>query len=124
MKTTSIFVSLITALVLLAGCSEHTPDRDHMPLLRARLFQLQQAVKGGDRAAIDSLMSIRIIDNRQGSDSLLNFIYGADRSLSFDRFDNYDIVYFAPSRRRSVKRYNAGGLPFFYTIGLKPFSVI
>jgi len=93
MKTTSIFVSLITALVLLAGCSEHTPDRDHMPLLRARLFQLQQAVKGGDRAAIDSLMSIRIIDNRQGSDSLLNFIYGADRSLSFDRFDNYDIVY-------------------------------
>ncbi len=93
MKRESIAILVIVCIALIIGCEESTPDRDHMPVLRDRLFQLQQAVKGGNRAAVDSLLSVRIIENGQSSDSLLNFIYGADRSLSFGRFDNYDIVY-------------------------------
>ncbi|UCD63522.1 MAG: hypothetical protein JSW34_12370 [Candidatus Zixiibacteriota bacterium] len=80
-------------LLLLTGCGQETPSRDQIPPLRQRLFDLQQAVYNHDRAAIDSLLSVKIISRDQGSDSLLSFVYGPAGDFPFERFGNYDIVY-------------------------------
>lgn len=80
-------------LVLLSGCAEKTPTRDHIPLLKRKIYDLQQAVKSKNQAAIDSLLSVKIISRGQSSDSLLTFVYGADGDFGFERFANYDITY-------------------------------
>ena len=80
-------------VVVLAGCAEKTPTRDHIPLLRQKIYDLQQAVKSGNPATVDSLLSVRIISHGQSSDSLLKFIYGAGGDFEFERFGNYDITY-------------------------------
>ena len=75
-----------------AGCGEvATPSRDHIPLLKQRLFELQVAVAAKDRAAIDSLLSVDILSNEQGSDSLLAFVYGANDDYLFAQFGKYEI---------------------------------
>ena len=68
-----ILIVLASLALLAAGCSEETPSRDHIPLIKERVYLLQQAVKEKNRAAIDSLMSSEILSYRQGSDSLLRF---------------------------------------------------
>lgn len=84
---------ILLGLMVIWGCSEETPRRDQIPILKGRLLDLQTAVKAHDRAAIDSLLSVKILDREQSSDSLLNFIYGADGALEFSHFGNYDIIY-------------------------------
>ena len=44
-------------------------------------------------AAIDSVLSVKILDIGQSSDSLLNFIYGADNSFEFELFGEPVIIY-------------------------------
>jgi len=88
-----VLVVLASLVLLAAGCSEETPSRDHIPLLKERVYLLQQAVKEKNHAAIDSLLSPKILSYQQDSDSLLNFVYGPDDSFAFERFGNCEIVY-------------------------------
>jgi hypothetical protein len=82
------------AVLMLISCGKKkNPSRDHYPILHEKLVKLQAAVIDRNRAAIDSLMSTVILDNGQSSDSLLNFVYGADRLLGFTRFGDYQIAY-------------------------------
>lgn len=93
MRKSIASVLAVSFLTLSIGCSVKAPKREHIPVLKEMLFKLQQAVKAQDRAAIDSLLSVRIISNNQNSDSLLRFVYGPDNDFAFERFGNYDIVY-------------------------------
>lgn len=81
------------AILIIGGCTEKSPKRDQIPLLRAQLLNLQTAVKNQNPAAIDSLLSVRTISKKQGADSLLSFVYGPDGNYPFERFGNYSIVY-------------------------------
>ena len=85
---------LIGITLLVAGCSEEkSPPRDQIPILRERLYSLEQVILRKDRAAIDSLLSTEILDYHESSDSLLNFVYGSDRDRSFVRLGDYQIFY-------------------------------
>ena len=88
-------VAAVVALILLAaGCDKKPPNRDHIPVLRQRLYDLQVSVAEKNRTAIDSLLSVSILENNQSSDSLLKFIYNYNDSyFPFERFGNYAIMY-------------------------------
>jgi hypothetical protein len=94
-------VLLLTAAALLAwqGCAERSPKRDQIPLLRENILKLQNAVKDHSRAAIDSLLSVKIISKNQGSDSLLNYVYGPQGQFPFERFGNCSIIYTSDKAR-------------------------
>ncbi len=92
--TIKVTVVLVLAMVMIyGGCEKKSPKRDQIPLLKEKVFGLQEAVKAENRAAIDSMLSVKIIDNGQSSDSLLSFVYGPDRSFAFERFGNCEIIY-------------------------------
>ncbi len=84
---------LVLIVLIMAGCGQKTPSRDHIPILRQRVFQLQEAIRERNRAAIDSLSSLRILSANQDSDSLLRFVYGPDDDYPFDRLGDYEIFY-------------------------------
>lgn len=88
-----VFIVVASMALLAAGCSEKTPSRDHIPLLKERVYLLQEAVNERDRAAIDSLMSPKISSHKQGPDSLLRFVYGPDGLFAFERFGDCRFVY-------------------------------
>ena len=91
-----VWIALIlTGLALIAGgCGEaELPSRDQIPILRQNLYALEQAISARDQAAIDSLLSVEILDAGQDSDSLLRFVYGATDDLPFHRLGDYDIFY-------------------------------
>ena len=87
-------IGLLAPLLFLGSCAEEKPPaRNHIPILKARLFSLQEAVKTQNRAAIDSLLSVQILDNDQNSDSLLEFAYGPDGGFEFRQFAVGEITY-------------------------------
>jgi len=96
MVRVSILVLLLFATGLLTvGCDaeQRTPPRDQIPILKQTVYALQERVKEKDRAAIDSLLSAKILDNQQSSDSLLSLVYGAGGDYAFRQFGNCEIFY-------------------------------
>ena len=89
----SIIIIMILSLLVLCGCKEEPPDRDHIPLLKQSLYALQEAVKSRNRAAVDSLLSVSILSHEQNSDSLLSYVYGPDRDFAFVQLALGEIVY-------------------------------
>jgi hypothetical protein len=89
----NIIVAIIITIVIAIGCGERTPKRDHIPIIKNNLLKLQTAVKENNRAAIDSLLSVSILDKDQSSDSLLSFIYGFDRLFLFEQFGMAEFFY-------------------------------
>lgn len=90
----SLVAAAFIACLALVSCSEKTPNRDHIPVLRQKLFELQEAVKEKNRAAIDSLLSVSILDNQQNSESLLELCYNdGGNYFFFERFGDYEIFY-------------------------------
>ncbi|MCH9024761.1 MAG: hypothetical protein IH931_05435 [candidate division Zixibacteria bacterium] len=95
-KTCMNYQIFVTAVMLtcLLGCAEkRTPSRDHIPLIKEKLSYLQNGVLTRNRAVIDSVLSVKILDIGQSSDSLLKFIYGADNSFAFEFFGEPVIIY-------------------------------
>lgn len=92
-KKTRALLTAGAIIVLSAGCGVKTPSRDHIPVLKERLYELQLAVADKNRAAIDSLLSVKMLDIDQSSDSLLSFVYGPDGNFAFEQFGNYEIAY-------------------------------
>ncbi len=84
---------LILSISLTLGCGEESISRDHIPILKAQLYKLQERVVDRDRAAIDSLMAVEILDEGLSSDSLLSFVYGSQSDFGFAYFGNALIVH-------------------------------
>ena len=76
-----------------ACSSEELPSREQIPILRSRLMALQKGLSERNRSAIDSLLSVDILDVHQDSDSLLRFVYGTDGGSSFSRLGDYTIFF-------------------------------
>ncbi|UCC44697.1 MAG: hypothetical protein JSU65_01850 [Candidatus Zixiibacteriota bacterium] len=96
---TRVFSFLAAVILLFCACGTETPSRDHIPLLQDRLYRLQVAVAAMNASAIDSLLSLQILEVDQSSDSLLNFVYGPAGGFDFQRFGNYEI-FFTDDRAR------------------------
>ncbi len=86
-----IFIILLALVV--NSCSDPTPKRNHIPVIKENLYNLQTAVVNKNYAAIDSLLSPKILDKNQSSDSLVRFVYGEDDIFAFEQFGKADIVY-------------------------------
>lgn len=81
-------------LLIGAGCEkEKLPSRDEIPILRERVYKLEQAVLHRSTAEIDSLASAEMLERGLSADSLLGLVYGPDRDRPFAKFDNYTIFY-------------------------------
>jgi hypothetical protein len=79
---------------LLIGCGgEELPSREQIPVLRGKLFALQKGLSERNRSAIDSLLSVDILDIHEDSDSLLRFVYGSDGSYPFKQLGDYTIFF-------------------------------
>lgn len=87
------FVGLVLLLAVVGCGPDKLPSRDHIPVLKQRLYALEQGLVAGDRAALDSMMSVKILDVGQDSDSLLRFVYGADGRWPFHRLGDYNIFF-------------------------------
>lgn len=96
---THFFIVLVSLVLVTVGCNEKTPSRDHIPLLKERVYLLQEAVKEKNLAAIDSLLSPKILSYKQDSDSLLRFVYGPNGQFAFNRFGNCEIAYTSDKAR-------------------------
>ena len=79
-------------LITLEGCKEKTPNRDYIPVIKQRVFLLQQAIKERSKVALDSLLTDEYA-SVSGADSVVQFSYGADPGFQFDRFGRTEIFY-------------------------------
>ncbi len=93
LKRQIITLLLGAIAITLPGCDQEPPSRNQIPILKKRLFRLQEAVKERNRAAIDSLLSLQILEINQSSDSLLRYTYKPDGSFEFSQFAIEGIVY-------------------------------
>jgi hypothetical protein len=85
---------IVTGAVLLGGCGgDELPSRDQIPILRQRVYALEESVRTRNRAALDSLLSVDILDAHENCDSLLSFVYGADGRFPFAKFGDYTIFF-------------------------------
>ncbi len=87
-------ICLPAALALaLVSCQEKTPNRDYIPILKQRVYLVQQAVKNRDASALDSLLTDDLKGEGRNADSLVRFVAGPDGQFRFDRFANCEIYY-------------------------------
>ncbi len=111
-----------SAIVLLScfGCEEErAPSRDQIPVIREVVFKIQEAVKAENLAAIDSLLSVKILDIDQSSDSLLTVAYGEDGMFSFAQFDLVSSSYVRDKARVNcviVDSEGNRGMPIEFTL--------
>lgn len=75
------------------------PSRDHIPAIRVQVLKLQNAMKQSNRAAIDSVSSVELLDAGLSSDSLLRFAYGSNGEFPFGRLADVRIAYTANRAR-------------------------
>lgn len=87
------FVCLFLSGLMSACGGEEFPSREQIPVLRSRLSALQKGLSERNRSAIDSLLSVDILDVHEDSDSLLRFVYGSDGGSSFSRLGDYTIFF-------------------------------
>jgi len=85
-------LTLSALLVSILGCSEKLPDRDYIPILKDRVYRVQEAVKSRGKNAIDSLLTESYADDG-GADSLVQFVYGTDPTFEFERFAKTEILF-------------------------------
>lgn len=86
-------ITCILVALLLTSCGQKKINRDYIPILKENLFKLQEAVKEQNLAQIDSLLSVKIIEKKQSSDSLIRYVYGPDNQFNFYQFGDAQITY-------------------------------
>lgn len=77
---------------LAVSCGEKKlPARTEIPLIKAAVSKVEAAVRDRNQAALDSLMSVRMLDKQLTSDSLISFVWGHIPIQRFARFSDCDI---------------------------------
>ena len=79
-------------IIVGAGCREKSPSRDYIPVIKQRIYVVQEAIKSRGKNAIDSLLTEDFAASG-GADSLVQFANGADPNFAFARFANTEIFY-------------------------------
>jgi hypothetical protein len=92
MKRIAAPTAIALLMVLAIGCKEKTPNRDFIPVLKKKVFLLQEAIKTRSRVALDTLLTNEYASN-SGADSVVQFAYGDEPGFEFDRFGRTEIFY-------------------------------
>jgi len=79
--------------VIAFGCGERIPKQDQMAVIRDRFSKVQAAIREQNVSALDSLSSRDMADEGLSVDSLLRFVFGAERAHAFARFGKYEFIY-------------------------------
>lgn len=79
-------------IIVVSGCKEKTPNRDYIPVIKQRVYLLQQAIKERSKGALDSLLTDEYA-SISGADSVVQFSNGEDPNFQFDRFGRTEIFY-------------------------------
>lgn len=74
------------------GCREKSPSRDYIPIIKQRIYAVQEAIKSRGKNAIDSLLTSDYAAGG-GADSLVQFANGSDPTFAFGRFAHTEIYY-------------------------------
>lgn len=82
----------VCAAAMLTGCKEKTPNRDFFPVIKQRVFLLQEAIRNRTATGLDSLLAPDYAE-RGGADSVVQFAYGEDPKFQFARFGETEIFY-------------------------------
>ncbi len=87
--------ALLSVVALVTwGCSgDDLPSRNQIPVIRQRVFALEEGIRARNRAGIDSLLSVDILDAKENTDSLLRFVYGSDDRFPFKKLGDYTIFF-------------------------------
>jgi hypothetical protein len=88
-----VLLPCIAVLIGVAGCKEKSPPRNQIPVLKETLYRLQVAVKEHNRAALDSLLSVKMLEYNQNGDSLIGIAHGRDRTFPFETFGGAVFLY-------------------------------
>lgn len=94
MKSVSQLCSIlvICQFMLISSCSEKKlPARAEIPLIKVAISRIEGAVRDRNQAALDSLMSIQMLERNLTSDSLISFVWGQIPIQRFARFSDCDI---------------------------------
>lgn len=92
-KSWILLLGSAVMLVAMTGCKEKSPPRNQIPILKETFNRLQKSVKDHNRASLDSLLSVKMLEYHQNGDSLLSVAYGGDDSFSFERFGDAVFLY-------------------------------
>lgn len=87
-----VAVACLCGVMLVLACKEKTPNRDFFPVIKQRVFLLQEAIRTRTKAGLDSLLSSDYAA-RGGADSVVQFAYGDDPDFQFARIGEAEIFY-------------------------------
>jgi hypothetical protein len=82
----------------MSGCEDELPSRDLIPVIKNRIYLVQEAIKVKIKYGIDTLLTSDYAEEN-GADSLVQFAYGTDPTFEFDRFASTEI-YFTNDKAR------------------------
>ncbi|PWB68212.1 hypothetical protein C3F09_12175 [candidate division GN15 bacterium] len=85
-------VLIVFVLTAVWSCREKSPSRDYIPIIKQRVYEVQEAIKSRGRNAIDSLLT-QDYAAAGGADSLVQFTNGSDPTFVFNRFAHTEIYY-------------------------------
>lgn len=85
-------ICLISIPAFAWSCREKAPSRDYIPVIKERIYAVQEAIKSRGRNAIDSLLTADYAA-AGGADSLVQFANGSDPTFAFGRFAHTEIYY-------------------------------
>ncbi len=85
-------IVLAIALSAAWSCREKSPSRDYIPIIKQRIYVVQEAIKSRGKNAIDSLLTEEYAA-AGGADSLVRFANGSDPTFAFSRFAHTEIYY-------------------------------
>ena len=91
--TRTHLLACFVGLALVAGsCKEKTPNRDYYPAIKARIVELQTAVKNRDESPLEKLLTSDYIA-LGGADSVVQFSFGTDPNSGFLSYSKAEIMY-------------------------------
>ena len=79
--------------LLSVSCSNETPNRNYIPVIKDRLYLVQEALRTRNSVGLDSLVSEGLREDTASFRNMIELIYGRGGDFTFQRFGDCEIVY-------------------------------
>ena len=104
-----ISASVTGVIAFTLSCADKTPDRNYIPIIKDRLYLVQEAFRSRNTAALDSLVADNLKDDTASFKNMVRLIYGSDGSFTFQRFGDCEIAYVDNAARADCFSVDATG---------------
>ncbi len=75
------------------SCSNKAPNRTYIPVIKDRLYLVQEALRTRNSVGLDSLVSEELKEDTASFRNMIELIYGREGDFTFQRFGDCEIVY-------------------------------